>query len=71
MWGNFLQEGVIQHPLAAAATFVVVSDLDDSMMETDLAAATLHGDLRTDQLSRHAVVVGVDVHAGVVLHPSA
>ena len=57
------------HALATAKTPVMAGDLEPRVMDADLAAhATTTLTSRPDQRPRHAVVVGVDVHAGVVVH---
>jgi hypothetical protein len=61
--------GAIHGALAATAALAVPGDLGPRVMDAHLAAADHAADLGTDQAPRHAVVVGVHVHAAVVLHP--
>ena len=60
--------GALDCPLAAAKAPVVAGDLRACVVDADLAPADHHADLGADQPPRDAVVVRVDVHAGVALY---
>ena len=62
-----MQVRSIDAALATAEAFVVAGDLKPGMVDADLPAIDRHADLCANQLPRHAVMFGVDVHAGVVL----
>ena len=67
-WHDAVEVTPINDALAAAQASVVARHLDPGMVDADLATSYLHGDLGADQLPWHAVMVGIDVDAGVVLH---
>ena len=63
-----VQMGAVDGTLAAAETLVVAGHLEPGMMDADLVVAHHHADLGADQPPRHAVMVGVHVHAGIGLY---
>ena len=58
----------IDSTLATSPTLLMAGDLGAGVVDTHRAVADDDADLSADQSPRHAVVVGVHVHAGVVLH---